>query len=253
MVKILSIESSCDETASAVVEEGGRVLSNIVASQIEAHKSFGGVIPELAARMHIEAILPVIQEALDKAKVELSDIDAIAVTQGPGLLGSLLIGLNTARTLAFTKEKPLIAVNHLEGHIYANFISDFKCQRSNDKCGEPKFPLLCLVVSGGHTNIVYMKDHLRYETVGQTIDDAAGETFDKVAKVLGLGYPGGPIVSKLAVAGNKDKYDFPRIDLTPPPARDDRGYLIKPQPNLNFSFSGLKTAEIGRASCRERV
>ncbi|MCL4387242.1 MAG: tRNA (adenosine(37)-N6)-threonylcarbamoyltransferase complex transferase subunit TsaD [Patescibacteria group bacterium] len=238
-VKILAIETSCDETAAAI-SKNNQILSSVVTSQIETHKGYGGVVPELAARMHIEAIIPVIDKALRDAKTNWDEIDAIAVTQGPGLLGSLLIGVNTAKSLAYLKKKPIIAINHIEGHIYANFIREIP----NSKFQIPKFPLIALVVSGGHTSLIYMKDHLTYKVVGQTIDDAAGEAFDKVAKVLGLGYPGGPIISKLAEKGNEKAFDFPRIDLTPPPQRDDRGYLVQPTPSLNFSFSGLKTAVI---------
>lgn len=258
-VKILAIESSCDETAAAVVENGTTVLSNIISTQIDLHKKYGGVVPEIAARAHIENIIPVIASALNIANCDWNNIGAIAVTQGPGLLGSLLIGVNTARTLAYLKKKPLIVVNHLEGHIYANFVRVIKNQsldfardkKSNIKDSDeprttnhelPKFPILALTVSGGHTNIIYMKEHLHYKILGQTIDDAAGEAFDKVAKLLDLGYPGGPIISKLAEKGNPTAYDFPRTDLTSPPKRDSRGYLVKPKPNLNFSFAGLKTA-----------
>jgi len=251
-VKILAIETSCDETAVAIVENGARILANIISTQIPLHKKYGGVVPEIASRAHIESIIPVLEEAFKEAKLKWEDIDAVAVTGGPGLLGSLLIGVNTARTLVYLKKKPLIALNHLEGHIYANFID--KSQNMNEKFQIknkeritdsqrlPKFPLLAMIVSGGHTNIVYMKDHLQYEVVGKTIDDAVGEAFDKVAKLLNLGYPGGPIISKIAEKGNSNYYKLPRTDLTPPPKRDDRGYLQKPKPSLNFSFSGLKTA-----------
>lgn len=231
-VKILAIESSCDETSAAIVENGKKVLSNVISSQIDLHKKYGGVVPEIASRAHIENIIPVIEESLSKAKTDWGNIDAIAVTKGPGLMGSLLVGVNTARTLAHLKKKPLIALNHLEGHIYANF----------EKTPQPRFPLITIIVSGGHTNIVYMKDHLSYKLLGTTIDDAAGEAFDKVAKLLGLGYPGGPIISKLAEKGDSEAYALPRTDLTPPPKIDNRGYLRKSNHSLDFSFSGLKTA-----------
>lgn len=242
-VEILAIETSCDETAAAVIEDGKIVLSNIISSQVDLHQKYGGVVPEIAARAHIENIISVIASALYKAKREWAKIDAIAVTRGPGLLGSLLIGVNTARSLSYLKKRPLIAINHLEGHIYANFVSmiqDNKPKVLRSKM--PTFPLLALIVSGGHTNIVYMREHLKYKIIGQTIDDAAGEAFDKAAKLLGLGYPGGPIISRFAEEGDPTAYNFPRTDLTPPPKRNDRGYLVKPKPSLNFSFSGLKTA-----------
>ena len=270
-VKILAIETSCDDTSVAIVENGTTVLSNVISSQIDLHSRYGGVVPEIASRAHVEKIIPAVASSLYKAKCDWGDIDAIAVTQGPGLMGSLLVGVNTARTLANLKNKPLVAVNHLEGHIYANFIS--KYQNTNDKLQikdkreinrldrfgqannkrELKFPLLVLTVSGGHTNIVYMKDHLHYKILGQTIDDAAGEAFDKVAKLLGLGYPGGPIISKLAEKGDPEAYNFPRSDLTPPPKRDGRGYLIQSKPSLNFSFSGLKTAVLTEVKRNPRI
>jgi len=242
-LKILAIETSCDETAAAVVENGNQVLSNMVFSQIDLHKKYGGVVPEIASRAHIEKIIPVIEEALSAANSNWNDIGAIAVTNGPGLLGSLLVGVNTARTLSYIKGKPLIPVHHIEGHIYANFVSH-----------KPKFPLLALVVSGGHSSLIFMEDHLKYEILGETIDDAAGEVFDKVAKILDLGYPGGPIVSKLAEKGDKKAYDFPRTDLTPKPKRDKSGYLVHPKPSLDFSFSGLKTAVLNEVrKCQSNV
>lgn len=280
-IKILAIETSCDDTSAAVVENGITVLSNVVSSQIDLHKKYGGVVPEIAARAHIEYIIPAVASSLYKANCGWGDIDAIAVTQGPGLMGSLIVGVNTARTLAFTKKKPLIAVNHMEGHIYANFIRNYQLPITNfqtrskrqktriDQFGQaedknidelritnyeqPCFPLLVLTVSGGHTNIVYMKDHLNYKILGQTIDDAAGEAFDKVAKLLGLEYPGGPIISKLAEKGDSKAYDFPRTDLTPPPKRDDRGYLAQSKPSLDFSFSGLKTAVLKEIKNNPRI
>lgn len=264
-MKILAIESSCDETAAAVIEgndEGPKILSNIVSSQIDLHSKYGGVVPELAARAHIENIIPVIDEALSKAKSSLQDIDYLAVTEGPGLIGSLVVGVETAKALSVATSLPLIPVNHLEGHIYAGFASQFsssnfqfsiRSQAPSSKSRMPlaeaqngqtniKFPILTLLVSGGNTQLILMRDHLDYEVVGQTIDDAAGEAFDKAAKALGLGYPGGPIISRLATEGESDKYKFPLIDLTPKPKRDESGYIVKPDPSLNFSFSGLKTA-----------
>ena len=187
-IKILAIESSCDETAAAVVVNGREVLSNIIASQIDTHEKFGGVVPEVASRMHIEVISAVVQEALDEAKVTLDDIDAIGVTYGPGLVGALLVGVQYAKGLAYATNKPLIGVNHIEGHISANFIQ-YK---------DLKPPFMCLVVSGGHTFIVYVKDHGEFEVMGQTRDDAAGEAFDKVASAIGLGYPGGPKIDKIS-------------------------------------------------------
>lgn len=235
-MKILAIETSCDETAAAVISEKDNrpvVLSNVVSSQIDIHKEYGGVVPEVAARAHIESVIPVIKASLKKAKIDISDIDYFTVTQGPGLIGSLVVGVETAKALAAATSKPLIPVNHLEGHIYANFLSETE---------KPQFPLLSLLVSGGHTLLIYIKDHLSYEIVGQTRDDAAGEAFDKGAKLLGIGYPGGPIVAKLAERGDENKFPFPLIDLTPLPKRNNEGYLEKPEPSLDFSFSGLKTA-----------
>lgn len=218
-VNILGIETSCDETAVAVVADGRHMLSNVVASQVDIHAEYGGVVPEVAARSHIEQMLPVVQKALDDANLTWNQIDGIAVTAGPGLLGSLLIGTLTARTLAELKNKPLYAINHVEAHVYANFI---------DTDSPPQFPVLALIVSGGHSQFVLFRDHLDYTLLGQTRDDAAGEAFDKVAKLLGLGYPGGPALQKTAKAGNPDAYLFPKAKL----GRD----------SLDFSFSGLKTA-----------
>ena len=192
-VLILSIESSCDETAAAVVENGRNVLSNVISSQIEIHKEFGGVVPEVASRKHIENINDVVSEALIKANVEPKDIDAVAVTYGPGLVGALLVGINFAKGLSYVWEKPLIGVNHIEGHINANYIED--------KNLEP--PFICMVVSGGHTHLVNVKDYGEYEILGMTRDDAAGEAFDKVARAIGLGYPGGPLIDRSAKMGNK--------------------------------------------------
>ena len=218
-IKILAIESSCDETAAAVVVNGRQVLSNIIASQIDIHKKFGGVVPEVASRKHIEAISAVVQEALDSAKLSLQDIDAVGVTYGPGLVGALLVGLQYAKGLAYAIDKPLIGVNHIEGHISANFIQ-YK---------ELEPPFVCLVVSGGHTFIVYMKDYGDFEVMGETRDDAAGEAYDKVARAIGLGYPGGPKIDKLAKEGNDEAIKFPRANF-----HDDS--------SLDFSFSGVKSA-----------
>ena len=219
-MRILAIESSCDETAAAVVEDGTRVISNIINTQIELHKVYGGVVPEIASRKHIENITGVIDSALSEANVTLKDIDAVAVTYGPGLVGALLVGVSTAKALSFAANKPLIAVHHIKGHICANYIEnpDFKP------------PFVCLVASGGHSHIVYVKDYNTYEVLARTMDDAAGEAFDKVARVLGLGYPGGPKVQALAAEGNPDAIRFPRVNM------GDEGF--------DFSFSGVKTAVI---------
>ena len=230
---ILGIETSCDETAVSLVEAKEnklKTLSNIISSQVKLHAKWGGVVPNLAAREHLKNIIPVLKTAFKKAGVKPSNIDLIAVTQGPGLIPALLIGANAAKTLSYVWQKPLIGIHHIEGHIYANFIhvnSKFKIQNS-------KFPILCLVVSGGHTQLVLMKKHLDYEIIGQTLDDAVGEAFDKVARILGLGYPGGPIISKLATRNSqlKKKNNF-QICL-PRPMIDSKDF--------NFSFSGLKTA-----------
>ena len=281
-MKILGIETSCDETAAAVVEDGARILSNVVVSQIDIFAEYGGVIPEVAARSHLEVILPVIDKALSEAQCSWDDIDAIAVTHAPGLLGSLLIGTLTARTLAILHDKPLYAVHHLKSHVYANWLMNNEIEDNSyvpsrgasktpvDNCrplvvtsGErtssfsarflqrsatgvlalqlalpgsappsmkhmnyPQFPLLSLVVSGGHTQILYMREHNQFEIVGTTKDDAVGECFDKVAKILGLPYPGGPSIAKAALKGDADKYKLPHPKIE----------------GLDFSFSGLKTA-----------
>ena len=215
---ILAIESSCDETSAAVVVNGREVLSNIIASQIDTHKKFGGVVPEVASRMHIEVVSGVVQEALEEAGVTLEDIDAIGVTYGPGLVGALLVGLQFAKGLAFSTKKPLVGVNHIEGHICANYIQH----------RDLKPPFVSLVVSGGHTFIVHVKDYGVYEVIGQTRDDAAGEAYDKVARALGLGYPGGPKIDKLAREVNPDSIAFPKANF------HDK--------SLDFSFSGVKSA-----------
>lgn len=214
-MKILGIETSCDETAAAVVEDGSKILSNVVVSQIDIFAEYGGVIPEVAARSHLEAMMPVINKALKDSSCTWDDIDAIAVTHAPGLLGSLLIGTLTARTLAVLHDKPLYAVHHLKSHVYANWIT-----------GPIDFPLLAVVISGGHTQILYMKGHDQFEIVGTTHDDAIGECFDKVAKILGLPYPGGPSIAKEAEKGDENKYKLPHPKVD----------------GLDFSFSGLKTA-----------
>ncbi len=216
---VLGIESSCDETAAAVVKNGRQVLSNVISSQIVIHRKFGGVVPEIASRKHIENIMPVIDEALSQAGVKLKDIDAVAVTYGPGLVGALLVGLCAAKSLAWALDKPFIGVNHLEGHVFANFL--------NDRELEP--PFMALVVSGGHTALLKVKGYNEFELLGQSRDDAAGEAFDKIARVMGLPYPGGPEIEKLALEGNPLAVRFPT-------ARLDNPY--------EFSFSGLKSAVI---------
>ena len=213
----LSIESSCDETAVAVLKNGREVLANVVSTQIELHKKFGGVVPEVASRKHIENIDAVYQEALDIAGIKPEDIDHIAVTYGPGLVGALLVGLSYAKALAFTLGVPLVGVNHMQGHINANYIQH----------KDLKPPFITLVVSGGHTHLVEVKDYQNYEILGRTRDDASGEAFDKISRAMGLGYPGGPIIDKLAKQGNKHAIEFPRAFL------DD---------SYDFSFSGLKSA-----------
>ena len=223
---ILGIETSCDETAAAVVENGSHILSNVVVSQIDIFAEYGGVIPEVAARNHLEVIMPVIKKALTDANKTWSDIDAIAVTHTPGLLGSLLIGTLTARTLAILHQKPLYAVHHLKSHIYANWLDSDSTSSSQTRSSLPVFPLLSLVISGGHTQILKMDAHNHFEIIGTTRDDAVGECFDKVAKILGLPYPGGPAIAHAALTGDRTKYRFPRPKVD----------------GLDFSFSGLKTA-----------
>ena len=215
---ILAIESSCDETAAAVVKNGREVLSNVISSQIELHKLYGGVVPEIASRKHIEKINQVIEEALSDAKMTLDDIDAIGVTYGPGLVGALLVGVAEAKAIAYAKNLPLVGVHHIEGHILANFIENKEL--------EP--PFICLVVSGGHTHLVCVKDYGTYEIIGRTRDDAAGEAFDKVARAIGLGYPGGPKIEKLSKEGNPEAIAFPRAKI--------EGF------QYDFSFSGVKSA-----------
>lgn len=231
-MKVLGIESSCDETAAAIVEDGKHLLANVVQSQIDIHAEYGGVIPEIAARNHIEAIQPVINKTLKDANCTWDDIDAIAVTYAPGLIGSLLIGTLAARTLAIIHQKPLYAVHHVEAHMYANFItSGVTQQKQTYPSHQPGFPILSLIVSGGHSQLVLFKNHGDYNLVGQTQDDAVGEAFDKVAKILGLPYPGGPAITKAALNGNPTKYQLPKARLSG---------------KYDFSFSGLKTAVLRR-------
>jgi N6-L-threonylcarbamoyladenine synthase len=230
-MKILGIESSCDETAAAVVEDGSHLLSNVVASSMDLHAQYGGVVPEIAARSHLEAIGPVIEEALQEAGCTWKDIDGIAVTYGAGLGGSLLIGVLTARTLAILKNKPLYAINHVEAHVYANFLTGTSLPGYQMRTRAPQFPMLAVIVSGGHSQLALFKNHFDYELLGQTQDDAIGEAFDKVAKMLGLPYPGGPSVSQKALEGNPDAIRLPK-------ARMNR---------YDFSFSGLKTAVLRAA------
>lgn len=223
---ILSIETSCDETSAAVIENGDTILSNIVASQIKSHKRFGGVVPEIASRHHVEYITLIIEEAMEEAYVQFSDLDAIAVTEGPGLVGALLIGVNAAKAIAFAHNLPLIPVNHIAGHIYANQLE------------QPlEFPLLALVVSGGHTELVYMKEHGSFEIIGETRDDAAGEAYDKIGRVIGVPYPGGKHIDEMAQLG-EDTFKFPRAMIN--------------EDNYDFSFSGLKSAFINKVHNAEQ-
>jgi N6-L-threonylcarbamoyladenine synthase len=233
-VKVLGIESSADETSASVVEDGYKLLSLKVASSMDIHTAYGGIVPEISARSHIEAIVPVIDEALKQAQTDWDDIDAIAVTYGPGLGGSLLIGVLAARTLAIAKNKPLYAVNHVEAHVYANFITESPLENYKLAPAPPQFPLLALIVSGGHSQIAYFTDHFNYKLLGQTTDDAVGEAYDKVAKILGLPYPGGPSIEKLAPQGNPHAIKLPKAKM---------------QSAYDFSFSGPKTAVL-RASQR---
>ena len=226
-MKILGIESSCDETAAAIVEDGHMLLSNVVASSMDLQAQYGGVVPEIAARSHIEAVIPVIKQALQDANCQWTDIDSIAVTYGAGLGGSLLIGVLTARTLAIIKQKPLYAINHVAGHVYANFITQTALPGYSLPKTPPAFPMLALIVSGGHSQLVLFKSHFDYTLLGQTQDDAIGEAFDKVARMLGLPYPGGPIIGVKALEGNPHRFNLPKAKL--------RG-------KYDFSFSGLKTA-----------
>lgn len=220
---VLGIETSCDETAAAIVENGRIIHSNVISSQIALHRAHGGVVPELAARAQLTAIIPVIEQSLSDAGIGLPDLDLIAFTQGPGLAGSLLVGVNAAKTLGFARDLPILGINHLEAHVYANWLAT---PEQIDQ-PEPVFPAICLLVSGGHTDLLLLHDHETYQSLGQTIDDAAGEAFDKGARLLGLGYPGGPAIQKASQGGDPAAFDFPRAWLGD---CDD------------FSFSGLKTS-----------
>lgn len=232
----MGIETSCDETSAAVVEDGKRLLSVVTATSLDLHAQYGGVIPEIAARSHIESITPVIKQALADANCSWNDIDGIAVTYGAGLGGSLLIGVLTARTLAISEKKPLYAINHVEGHVYANFLTETSLLGYQLPEKQPEFPMLALIVSGGHTQLVLFRNHFDYTLLGQTRDDAIGEAFDKVAKIVGLPYPGGPSIAKKALEGNPEAFVFPKAKL-------DKKY--------EFSFSGLKTAvlRVAQAAC----
>lgn len=223
---ILSIETSCDETSAAVIENGDTILSNVVASQINSHKRFGGVVPEIASRHHVEYITLIIEEAMEEAYVTFDDLDAVAVTEGPGLVGALLIGVNAAKAIAYAHNLPLIPVNHIAGHIYANQLV------------QPlEFPLLSLVVSGGHTELIYMKEHGSFEIIGETRDDAAGEAYDKIGRVIGVPYPGGKHIDEMAQVG-EDTFNFPRAMID--------------EDNYDFSFSGLKSAFINKVHNAEQ-
>ena len=228
-MKLLGIETSCDETAIAVVEDGRHILSNVVASQVDIHARFDGIVPEVASRQHLLTIVPVVRQALEEADVELAHLDGVAVTHGPGLAGSLLIGVNAAKGLALSEDLPLLGVNHLEGHVYAAWLD------GADPELDPGFPLICLIASGGHTDLILMEGHGRFTLVGRTRDDAAGEAFDKAARVMDLGFPGGPAIQNAAAPSRDDEPRFPR-----PNVKD----------SLDFSFSGLKTAVLRRAEER---
>ena len=222
-LRVLAVESSCDETAAAVVANGREILSSVIASQVDLHAQFGGVYPEIASREHIKAVYAVVNEALQQAHLELGDVDGIAVTRGPGLAGSLVVGANMAKALAMSVDLPIIGVNHLEGHIYSSWLY----AGGSAPAPEPKFPLVALLVSGGHTELILMREHLTYQRLGGTVDDAAGEAFDKVARLLDLSYPGGPSIQKAAQEGSPRAFNFPKARLSEP---------------FNFSFSGVKTA-----------
>lgn len=244
LMVVLGIETSCDETAAALAKNGTKILSNVVASSVELHQKTGGIIPEVAAREQVRCIVPVIEEALENAKVKMKDLGAIAVTVGPGLIGSLLVGVETAKTLAFAYKKPIIPVNHLQAHLYANWLNSQSARQLGSRQRSvtskiPKFPAIGLVVSGGHTDLVLMKDHGKIKWLGGTRDDAAGECFDKTARVLGLGYPGGPEIARLAEKGNPKAYKLPRPMLG--------------QENYDFSFSGLKTAVINLTKKQKKI
>ena len=237
MIRILGIETSCDETAAAVVAGGRNILSNVVASQIDLHAQYGGIFPEAASRVHVETIYPVIQQAMQNAHLGWDGLDAIAVTHGPGLAGSLLVGVNTAKGLALGRGLPLLGINHLEAHLYAIWLTE--------AAGKLAFPLLGLIVSGGHTELALMTEHGKYQHLGGTIDDAAGEAFDKVGRLLGLPYPGGPSIQKAAQDGNPSAYRFPRAWLESRGVTEPRSY--------NFSFSGLKTAVLRQVQKLEQT
>jgi N6-L-threonylcarbamoyladenine synthase len=234
MATILAIETSCDETAAAVIRDGRHTLANVVASQIDLHRAYGGVVPELASRRHITAIDPVVARALSDAGLTLDSIDALAVTEGPGLAGALLVGVNWAKAVAWARGLPLIAVNHLEGHIYANWLLQ---AGEDERTAPPSFPLVCLIVSGGHTELILMLGHGHYRLLGRTTDDAAGEAFDKGARILGLGYPGGPAIQRAAAGGHPERYRLPRAWLGD---------------SYDFSYSGVKTALL-RATEKHRI
>lgn len=222
-LRILGVESSCDETAAAVVVDGREIQSAVIASQVDLHAQFGGVYPEIASREHVKAIYATVNEALQQAHLELKELDAVAVTRGPGLAGSLVVGVNMAKAMAMSAELPIVGINHLEGHLYSAWLYPANAKPAP----EPKIPLVALLVSGGHTELILMRDHLQYQRLGCTVDDAAGEAFDKVARLLELPYPGGPSIQKAALEGNPKAFNFPKARLAEP---------------WNFSFSGLKTA-----------
>lgn len=225
---VLGIETSCDETSAAIVKNGREIFSNVISSQISLHQKYGGVVPEIASRKHVELIMPVINQALEEANMSVKDIDAIGVTYGPGLVGALIVGISAAKAMAFAMDKPLIGVHHIEGHIAANYLDHLNL--------EP--PFVCLVASGGHSHIVHVSDYNSFEVLGQTRDDAAGEAFDKIARALGLGYPGGPAIDKVAQTGNPLAINFPRVSF-------EKG-------NYDFSFSGLKTAVLNYLNILEQ-
>ncbi|MBC8263272.1 MAG: tRNA (adenosine(37)-N6)-threonylcarbamoyltransferase complex transferase subunit TsaD [Anaerolineales bacterium] len=238
MTLILGIETSCDETAAAVVEDGQRILSNVVASQIDIHRRYGGVFPEVASRQHVLSITPVVEEAMDEARVSWDSLEAVAVTYGPGLAGSLLVGVNAAKGIALGCGLPLLGINHIEAHIYANWLPSLPPPQSwgGKRGGGIVFPVLCLVVSGGHTELILMSGHGQYQRLGSTLDDAAGEAFDKVGRLLGLDYPGGPAIERAAKHGDPTAFDLPRAWLGD---------------SYDFSFSGLKTAVLRIAKAHE--
>lgn len=226
-MNILAIETSCDETSVAIVRDGRHITTNVIASQIALHQKYGGVVPELASRQHIVTIIPVLEEALERASMTWVNIDAVGVTRGPGLSPALLVGVNAAKAIAFARTKPLVAVNHIEGHIYSNWLIPEAEAAKGEVRPEPRFPALCMIVSGGHTELALMTGHGQYRLLGKTIDDAAGEAFDKAARILGLGYPGGPAIQKAAEDGDPNRFHFPRASL---------------KGTFDFSFSGVKTA-----------